>query len=138
MGRALALPFLFMEKKDITKYELYANKALANYGLTYKEMLSRCDADGNLKVTIDKKEKKVKWWDHYKFSQEEYDKWKEYVVGDLKSKNPHMSEDSVIRLFNSIDMVYGLNLPLPLPAQLPQQEGECSREFRNLPNNSVY
>jgi hypothetical protein len=123
------------KKEDITKYEGYADKALAGFGLRYKDLMERCE-DGCLKITVNKKEKKVKWYDHYLFTQEDYDAWKEYVIGDLKQKNPHMSEDSVEQLFNTIDMVYGLNLPLPLPVHQPEEE--CSQECRNLPHNPVY
>lgn len=51
----------------------------------------------------DKKKKKIKWWDYYMFKDEEqYLKWKEWAIAQLKEHN--MEKD-----FDTIDMTYGLN-----------------------------
>lgn len=130
------------QKLDLEQFEIYADKALSIHNLTYKKMLEKCDGSGKLKVVIEKKEKSIYWWDWFSFTEPQYKAWKEYVIGDLKRKNPQLLEDSINALFDTIDMVYGLNQPYLLiqfvQEPLPPLLEECNPEYRNLQDSPEY
>ena len=94
----------------MTEYEKYADKALAIHNTTYKKVIEK-STDGEIEVEIGKKKKKMMWSDYYTFTEEQFKSWKEFVMKDLKIKNPQLTEDSILILFSEIDMLYGLGQP---------------------------
>lgn len=114
------------------QYEKYADKALSVFDTNYEKVM-RASQDGVLEITIDKKKKKAMWSDFYFFTEQTYKEWKDYVIGDLKRKNPQLDGDSINVIFAQIDMVYGLSQPY-----LFIQQEQPTQVERNLPHTPDY
>lgn len=110
----------------MTEYIKYADKALSIYNTTYDSVMMKSE-DGIIEVIIDKKKKKIMWSDVYVFTEEQYNEWKKYVIGDLKRKNPQLDGDSLNIIFTQIDMIYGLGQPYLFIPFIPQEQSFQSR-----------
>lgn len=78
--------------------EYFANKQfeIININLKYSDL----PVDG----IINYKGKKKKWWNCYFFNEEQYEKWKNLVINQIKKEGYNES------YFDQIDMTIGLNV----------------------------
>ena len=61
------------------------------------------DIKDEIEIVVGKKKKKIRWFDHYKFKDEEqYLKWRNWAIEKLKENE---EED----LINEVDMVFGID-----------------------------